>query len=482
LRFPGDVHRNISIQPKVRRHQGPRTASEFYTDFYEIDKETAKTVGSARRLNRTEENGFQQRLKETRNVNMTAKKTAYCTMSIAAVLLLVLCAGCTSQAAGEADTTQGDEYRTVVDSRGVAVQVPAKIERVVTVSDGLVEGVLTVLGEQEKIVGVGSSCIQRNFNYTFQTAGGETYEYKDGMNPVTYLNPGIMSLPRVGESSAAINYETLAGLEPDVVILRVGSCTLRSMEDEGVQKTIQTIEALGIPVVVLKAHPCYDEPNLSTLSDEIRIIGEVFGKEARADELADYLESQTRLVFERTKDIPESEKPTVLAFGASPKSRQGGGAGNVKGTDTIESYFIEEIAHAKNAYREPGDSVIVSAEQLLALDPDVIILSTASGYHPPEELYSAPYYQSVAELSAVKNRRISSFPWEPCNCAKRLEYPIDVMVIAKAAYPERFADIDLGEWLLEFYENVYGVDETTAQELRSVQWMDWCVGTCSNCG
>lgn len=44
------------------------------------------------------------------------------------------------------------------------------------------------------------------------------------------------------------------------------------------------------------------------------------------------------------------------------------------------------------------------------------------------------------------------------------------------------ADIDLSEWLLEFYENVYGGDETTAQELRSVQWMDWCVETCPNCG
>jgi len=48
-------------------------------------------------------------------------------------------------------------------------------------------------------------------------------------------------------------------------------------------------------------------------------------------------------------------------------------------------------------------------------------------------------------------------------------------VIAKAAYPGRFADIDLGEWLLDFYKNVYGVDDGTAKALRSAQWMDWCV-------
>jgi len=47
------------------------------------------------------------------------------------------------------------------------------------------------------------------------------------------------------------------------------------------------------------------------------------------------------------------------------------------------------------------------------------------------------------------------------------------MVIAKAAYPERFEDVDLGEWLLDFYMNVYNVDRETAVELRSAQWMDW---------
>lgn len=66
-----------------------------------------------------------------------------------------------------------------------------------------------------------------------------------------------------------------------------------------------------------------------------------------------------------------------------------------------------------------------------------------------------------------------ALPWSPCNCDKRLEYPIDVMVMAKAAYPERFSDIELGDWLLDFYENVYGVNSTTAEGLRSAQWMDW---------
>ena len=115
----------------------------------------------------------------------------------------------------------------------------------------------------------------------------------------------------------------------------------------------------------------------------------------------------------------------------------------------------------------------MSTEQIMVLDPDAIVLRTSWGYHPPAELYEAPYYQNLQELKAVKNRRVVALPYTPANCDKRLEFPIDVMVMAKAAYPVRFADIDLAAWLLDFYQGVYGVNRETAQKLRAAQWMDW---------
>lgn len=77
----------------------------------------------------------------------------------------------------------------------------------------------------------------------------------------------------------------------------------------------------------------------------------------------------------------------------------------------------------------------------------------------------------------MKKRRVVSLPYSPRNSAKRLEYPLDLMVIAKAAYPEQFVDVDLNEWTLSFYQDVYGVDHDTAIRLRSAQLMDWCVET-----
>jgi len=395
-------------------------------------------------------------------------------------LLLVLCAGCTGaeQSTTTADqNTAGTEYRSVVDMRGTEVQVPVNIRRVVTIDDGLVEGVMTILGESDKIVGLGSSGLQKSYEYTFPDASSN-YTYSNGMNPVRYLNPRFDDLPLVQESSPGINYETLASLEPDVVIIRRGSCAASwGLNDEGLNKNIDRIEKLGIPTVVVNAPPTYENPDLNTVSDEIRVIGEVFGKEDAAEEIVETIEDSVTMIKERTADVAEDEKPRVLALGLSPKSRQAGGAGNVRGA--IIAYYIEDIANAANAFtvtRYDSDTGVVNAEQVLALDPDVIILPTSSGYHPPSELYSAPYYENLQELSAVKEHHVYSLPWTPCNCdASRLECPVDLMIIAKAAYPDRFEDIRVSEWVVEYYQNLYGVDEETARSMRSVHWLDWTI-------
>ncbi|EHQ36401.1 ABC transporter substrate-binding protein [Methanoplanus limicola] len=411
---------------------------------------------------------------------MQVKGTAGWIISISAlVFLLIFSAGCVSQTAekGPLDTVaDSGDYRTITDSRGVEVKIPAEITRVVTVSDGLVEGVMYALGVEDTLSGLGSACIQKDWTYSYPTDDGGYVNGSGGCNIMQVLYPEIRELPLVMQSGSAMNYETLSSLEPDVVILRLGSCSLQEKDSETAKKTIETIESLGIPLVVLYSPNCYEDASLSRISDEIGIIGDVFGKKEEAEEIAGYLESQTAFVEERTADIPEDEKPSVLMFGLSPTHRAQGGAGVVQGLGTTESYMIEDSVNAINAYQvEAGAFQIVNAEQVLALDPDVIVLCTAWGYHPPGELTEATYYESLRELSAVKTGRVMSLPWTPCNCAKRLEYPIDLMVIAKAAYPEKFENVALDEWLTGFYKNVYGVDDNTAEKLRAAQWMNWCV-------
>jgi iron complex transport system substrate-binding protein len=394
-------------------------------------------------------------------------RLARCFLCITVCFGLILLEGLEVRASNDAGS-----FRTVVDQRGAKVKIPSEIKRVVSICDGFVEGVMTILGVQRAIVGLGSSCVPKHWEHTYPTVSGESYTYTNGMNTVTHLNPRFMELPVVIEAETGVNYETLAGLHPDVVFLRAGDCMLGDSEEK-TQKAVQMIEALGIPLIFLRGPNKFDSPDPATLSEEIRIVGRVFGKEQEASELAVRLENMVRLIAERTRDIPNSERVSVLVLGLSPKARSAGGAGEVRGLSTVESYFVEDLVHANNAYRGKGAWNMLGAEHVLALDPDVIVLMTSYGYHPPRELYEAPYYQDLKELKAVKGRRVTALPWTPCNCQKRVEYPIEVMVVAKAAYPERFADIDLNIWLLDFYQQVYGVDRKTAEELRAVQWMDW---------
>jgi len=373
---------------------------------------------------------------------------------------------------------KNNKVQFITDMRGEEVAVPQNINRVVTISDGFVASVMFFLGEEKKIVGLGSRCVQNNFSYDYTSAEGNTLRYKNGMNPIRFLHPELKELPLIAASNLALNYETLASLRPDVVILRAGSCTFGGLEDENTQKTIRTMDAIGIPLIVLKGPPCYDQPTLSFITEEIQLVGKLFHKEEETRQLASFLEEQALEIQERTKNIPEEEKKRMLLLGLSPRIRASGGAGNTKGNDTIESFFIESFANAENVYEGIGGRagyVVLSAEQIYALDPDIVLLPTSSGYHPASELYLAPYFKNLQALRAVKEREVYALPWTPCNCAKRLEYPIEMMIMAKAANPDHFQDIKVHKWVLDFYQQAYGIDKPMAEQLRAVQWLDWMV-------
>ena len=144
--------------------------------------------------------------------------------------------------------------------------------------------------------------------------------------------------------------------------------------------------------------------------------------------------------------------------------------------DSLDTAWWNELFDiTKNAFTGKGSGVIMSAEQLYSLNPDVIVLPTSNGYHPPRELYESPDFQILQELKAVKNKRVYAMPWSPMNCARRVEYPIDMLIIAKAAYPDKFKDIKVHTFVLQFYKDVYNVSDKDAEALRSEQILDWTV-------
>lgn len=400
------------------------------------------------------------------------------------VLILLICtslAGCIGQAGlqNKGDTTPpvvlDQKTKIVTDMRGVQVKIPRDIKRVAIIDDGFTEGVMTSIEEEDKIAAT-AWIIKKEWNLDYPTVSGKNFTYVNGWNTMIVLHPWLMETPSLtSEVGNIIDFETLAKTKPDLVIIRVGDCMVMSGDQGALTKTISRIESLGIPLIVLYSPTYYKKSDLDTMKDEIRIIGQIFDKETQAVELADYVQSTEKMIRNRTKDMPDTKKREVLLLGLSTKARSAGGSGMVWGIDTPESYIVENITNARNSYQEPGWMKTLSTEQILALNPDILLLPAAHGYHPAREIYEAPYYQNLQELDAVKNRQVFALPWTPANCARRLEYPLELLVIAKATYPEKFQDIKVHQSALDFYQHVYGVNETTAKKLRSTQWLDWTV-------
>lgn len=366
-----------------------------------------------------------------------------------------------------------NDFIIIKDMRNKEIKIPKNIERIATIDDGFIEGVLTHLGEIDKVTSIGSWSMKRDYKYDFITTKGEKYSV-NGLNTMKFLHPWLNDLPCVNSSQGnIINYETLAKSNPQLVILRVGDCTVRGINKEVLDKTINTIESLKIPLIVLFSPSYYGNNGLSTMKDEARIIGEIFNKKDKAIDLYNYLNGIEEFIISRTKNIKNKVK--VLYIGLSPVAREKGGSGNVFGVNTPESFIIEEIVNGKNAYQSKGANVIMSAEQIYSLDPDVIILPTSNGYHPAKELLESPDFTILNELKAIKNKQVYSLAWSPMNCSRRVEYPIDMMIIAKATYPNLFKDIKVHQFVLDFYKKVYGVDDKKAKELRSTQILDWTV-------
>lgn len=398
-------------------------------------------------------------------------------MMMACVLLFVLTSclmtGCAGQTT-EKTSAGPEKYQTITDMRGKEVKIPTDPKRVVTVDDGLIESVMINFGVIDKLVGVGGDSLTQYYDYKYNTYTGGSFSYAKGANPVLPLYPKIKELPLLIKYGTGMNYEALAGLHPDIVIFRLGDSSLWESESENVKQTVERVESLGIPLVVLKAPDCYDKPDLDTMYKEIEILGKIFNNEEKAKKIVNYCAKQVQFIKDRIGNINEQDEPTALLLGLSPMARKNGGAGTVLGLENPESVYMESIAKAKNAFkRKGGNDNAISAEQILALNPDIIILPTYRGYHPPRELYESDSYRNLSELKAVKEKRVYALPYLPCNCAPRLEILINLMIEAKAAYPEKFADVNVNKWVLDYCHQIYGVDEAKAKELRSAQWLDW---------
>lgn len=364
------------------------------------------------------------------------------TIVILLIISLVIVTGVVSAA----------ETKTVTDMRGKQVTIPADPQKVVILDKGLIAETMKALGVDDRIVGSGG------------ILGTSVQSTKD-LDSV-YLIPELLNLGDAGYPfGGEVNYEKVAFPNPDLVIMLQSEYT-RDRASDQTDATINRIESMGIPLVVINSPGYYKPASSNATTEAITLMGEIFNKQDRASEITTYLAEQEKMISDRTSSIPESEKPSTLYIGLKNES-----SGAVWGGEYGDAKFSKSIAHIKNVYPK-DESVRMSAEQLNKLNPDVIILATNNVESNPDILYTEPY-ATMREITAIKNKKVGALGSLSWWGEFRLDTPTILLIAAKTVYPDQFADINVYNWLMNHYKELYGLTGDQAEELAKVQKLDW---------
>lgn len=357
-------------------------------------------------------------------MNAHLKKVIALLLALAMVFALAACGkqqDANDKTDDSADTTE-PTTRVITDALGRQVEIPAEVKKIVPL--GNTPRMISYLGLADIVVGI-EEC-------EIATSPIQAYAYPHVEKWATLPNCGTNAM---GET--AYYPEQIMLANPDVIL---------TTDNADVADNLQT--QTGLPVV------CVDQGSLFAESYEqsLRILADVCGVSDRAETLISYINSCLEDLAARSADIDISEKPTILAAGATFK-----GGHSIDGVYT--NYAVFEILEANDVAEEiagqKGSSgVMVEKEQILAWDPEIIFFDSGSmGLVRADYAENPGYFE---QLQAVRNGELYQWPnstWHWSN----VEIPlVSAYYVGCMLYPERFADVDFEAKASEIFDMFLG--------------------------
>lgn len=358
---------------------------------------------------------------------MNGKK--FLSLLLAALLAITVLTGCgqaqptpTAVPAPEAPAAEAPAAETgtraIIDGLGRSVEVPEKVERIVTLGNASRMAVYLQLAD--KMVSVASGDQSESL---FMAYG-------------VYNQEAWADLPQVSSGGyGEINPEAILELEPDVILCTFEEDIVANIEDQ-----------LGRMVVAAPQGNLFEED----YEQALRIFADACGVQQRAEDVIAMIHGCLDDLNARTAEIPEEAKP--LCLGAAATFRGGHGIGGVYSNNAIFAAINARDAAAGLAEGPKG--VEVDKEQVLAWDPDIIILDAGN-----LELINTEYAENPAffrQLSAVSKGQVYQWPNSTANYTN-VEIPlVSGYYAGKLIYPEAFADVDFEAKANEIFDFFLG--------------------------
>ena len=354
---------------------------------------------------------------------------------ICLVMSVSLLTGCSETKAATEEPTQSAEQdatqetaetREITDMAGRKVTVPAAENIESVFSAGPVAAIFLYMVAPDKLL-------------------GWNYELNDVEKSI--ILDKYQDLPNFGMGDA-VNYEAVIAANPTIAI------NSGKINDAMVSDCDALSESLGIPVVAV-------DNELNNSAEAFRFMGELLGVEDHAEELAQYAE-QIFTDINALSDIPEEKKVSVY-FGNGEDSLETAprGSQHAQILDVINAVNVADLELGD------GSRVQISAEQLLAWDPDVIVVNgepkaDKSGSSAAEDILSNPDY---ASLKAVQDQKVYGTPNAPFSWVDRPAGPnrlIGMRWFSALIYPE-YIKCDINEEIHKFFDLFYHVDLSDEQ-------------------
>lgn len=248
----------------------------------------------------------------------------------------------------------------------------------------------------------------------------------------------------VTRSGFVPNVETLLQIQPDLV------WQWGHMGDD----LIAPLRNAGLPVAAL----LYGDE--ARTREWIRLMGQALGEEDRAAaQLAWRTEVEGR-IRAVTAGLAPAQRPRVMLLSRhAPQYAVAGGSGNFQ--------FDVELAGGSNVAAGVGNANIVNVEQILAWNPEVILLNNFESGLTPATIYGDPM---LADLDAVKQRRVYKIPaagyrWDPPS----QESPLYWQWLSLILQPAHF-DWPLREEIATQLQRLYGYAATQDDIDEVLHW------------
>ena len=332
----------------------------------------------------------------------------------------------TTQSEEQTETQETGETREITDMAGRKVTVPAAEDIESVFSTGPVAAIFMYMVAPDKLL-------------------GWNYELNDVEKSI--ILEKYHDLPNFGMGDA-INYEAVIAANPTIAL----NCG--KINDAMVSDCDALSKSLGIPVIAV-------DNELNNSAEAFRFMGELLGVEDHAEELAEYSEKIFTDIASLA-DIPEDEKVSVY-FGNGEDSLETAPRGS-QHAQILDAVNVTNVADLELG---DGSRVQISAEQLLAWNPDVIVVNgepkaDKSGNSAEEDILSNPDY---ASLKAVQDNKVYGTPNAPFSWVDRPAGPnrlIGMRWLSAVVYPE-YIKCDVNEEIREFFNLFYHVDLSDEQ-------------------